>query len=210
MTGFNTFPRQNLGAAKEISTQQSWWLDLPCPSPSLSKIWTMVQREKHGLWPSSLRLEKPFSLGWLLFSTNLMATELLEQAITKMVYLVMVGLRWKMINMGMQGKIKPDNQIWALCIYMDELNVNMAKSLLIVLYLSKPAEGHQFPLGVRMCLVPEIDLVLNEKGCIWSNSEHARIHVIQLNWLALKPGRWTTWFGKWVPPVDAETGYDDT
>jgi len=67
-------------------------------------------------------------MGWLLFLTNIMDTETLQQAITKNLQDIPVGLRWKMISLGIQGQVKLDNQVHALHIYIDEMDVAMAKS----------------------------------------------------------------------------------
>jgi len=53
-------------------------------------------------------------MGWLLFSTIIMDTELLKVVVLAAIYDVLVGLYWKMIHLGTQGKVKPDNQIKAL------------------------------------------------------------------------------------------------
>jgi len=49
-------------------------------------------------------------------------------------------------------------------VYVDELDINMAKPLLTALYASKTAASHIFPLHIQMHLVPELDAVLNTKG----------------------------------------------
>jgi len=56
------------------------------------------REKKYGLWLSSLQSEKPVLMGWLLFSTNMMDTEILKLAILAAIYDVLVGLRWKMIH----------------------------------------------------------------------------------------------------------------
>jgi len=55
-------------------------------------------------------------------------------------------------------------QVKALHIYIDELDVNMAKPLLTAIYASKTNQDHKFPLHICMHLVPELDAVLNTKG----------------------------------------------
>jgi len=60
--------------------------------------------------------------------------------------------------------IPKDQQMKALHVYVDELDINMAKPLLIALYASKTLTVHKFPLHIWMHLVPELDAVLNTKG----------------------------------------------
>jgi len=55
-----------------------------------------------------------------------MDTELLKQAISDAIFGGLVGLHWKMINLGVHGKIKPKDQIKALHLYLDKLDLNMA------------------------------------------------------------------------------------
>jgi len=111
----------------------------------MKKLSPWCKEQKYGLWPYSLQSEKLISLAWLLFSTNLMDTVLLKQAITYPIYGVPIGLWWKMINLGVQGKVKPEDQIKTLYLYMVKLDMIMAKLLLTTLYPSKPADDHQFP-----------------------------------------------------------------
>ncbi len=66
--------------------------------------------------------------------------------------------------MGIQGQVKESDQVHALHLYVDALDVQMAKPLLLALYPSRPSDDHAFPLHIRMRLVPEIDSVLNLKG----------------------------------------------
>jgi len=75
-----------------------------------------------------------------------------------------VELRWKAISIGSQGSIPKEQQVKALHIYVDELDVNVAKPLLTALYASKMGAGHIFPLHICMHLMPELDAILNTKG----------------------------------------------
>jgi len=118
-----------------------------------------------GPWQSCLQSEKPVSMGWLLFLTNIMDTETLQQAITKNLQDIPVGLRWKMISLGIQGQVKLEDQVCALHIYVNEMDAEMAKPLLIEMYPSWPSAMHEFPLHIQQHLVPELDTVLNIKGC---------------------------------------------
>jgi len=105
-----------------------------------------------------------------------MDIDILKEAITMSIDGVPVGLRWKMILLGTQGMVPDDQKIKALHVYTDKLDAPMAKPLLMQLYTSKTAEGHEFPLGIQMCLVLEIDTILNTKGQkMQKNCEHAKM-----------------------------------
>jgi len=47
---------------------------------------------------------------------------------------------------------------------VDELDVSMAKPLIMALCASKMSKDHKFPLHIQMHLVPKMDAVLNTKG----------------------------------------------
>jgi len=122
-------------------------------------------KSKCGLCKSSLQLEKPILLGWLLFSTNTMDIDVLWGKISLCIGSIPVGLHWKMICIGTPGSIPPEQQVKALHLYVDKLDVILAKLCLMEVYTSKPMAMHTFPLvHIQMQLVPEIDTILNTKG----------------------------------------------
>jgi len=88
----------------------------------------------------------------------------LKERILESIQDIPVGLKWKMINMRMQGQMKEEDQVHALHIYIDKLDIKMAKPLLMELYERHPSLDHIFPLHVCMQLVPEINSILNIKG----------------------------------------------
>jgi len=98
-----------------------------------------------------------------------MDIEVLRGEISLRIGSIPVGLRWKMISMGVQGSVPKAQQVKALHLYVDELDVVTAKPRLMEVYMSKPEPGHSFPLHIRMRLVPEMDSILNTKG--QSNAE---------------------------------------
>jgi len=69
-----------------------------------------------------------------------------------------------MISLGTQGKIPKENQVCALHVYINKMDVVAAKPRLMELYEGNARIGHVFPLHIRMQLVPEIDSVLNTQG----------------------------------------------
>jgi len=147
------------------------------------------RKTKFGIWKSTLQSEKPISLGWLLFSTMNMDIEVLRGEISLRISSVPVGLCWKMISIGSQGTIPPKQQVKALHLYIDKLDAAVAKPRLMNLYTSKPTPGHKFPLGIRMWLVPKLDMILNTKG----RANADRLWACQNTWLAEKVTIIKTW-----------------
>jgi len=91
-------------------------------------------------------------------------TEILKREISRFIDDIPVGLRWKMILLGTQGKIPKENQVHMLHIYVGEMDAVAAKPRLMELFEGNARIGHVFPLHIRMQLVPEIDSVLNTQG----------------------------------------------
>jgi len=69
-----------------------------------------------------------------------------------------------MISMGVQGSVPKEQQVKVLHLYINKLDVALAKPRLMEVYTSKLEPGHSFPLHIQMRLVPEIDSILNTKG----------------------------------------------
>jgi len=149
----------------------------------------MVQKNKFGIWKSSLQSEKPVSLGWLLFSASTMDVEVLSGEISLRLASIPVGLWWKMISMGAQGSISKNQQVKALHLYVNKLDATLVKPLLMTLYTNKPAPGHMYPLHIRMWLVPEIDSIVNMKG----HANADRLHACQNTWTSEKLVMIKTW-----------------
>jgi len=146
-------------------TYTSLLIGLSVPLPKLVKnLSAWMRNKRYGLWKAYLQSEQPYSLGWLLFSTQSMDVKLLKDAISDLIENIPIGLRWKMISHGSQGAIPKEQQVKALHVLIDKLDVLMAKPLIMALCTSNPTANHQFPLHIRMRLVPEMDMVLNTKG----------------------------------------------
>jgi len=164
------------------------------PESSIPKIHQeaepVVQREKIGLWQSCLQSGKPVSMGWLLFLTsNMMDTNTLQQVIMENIQDIPMGLHWKMIILGIQGQVKPEDQVHALHIYVDKMDVAMAKPLLMEMYPSRPSLTHKFLLHICLCLVLELDMVLNIKG----HKNVDKLHACQNTWINSKLILIKTW-----------------
>jgi len=138
---------------------------LSIPLPKLIKNLSAWMRNKRfGLGKAYLQLEQPTSLGWLLFSTQMMDIKLLKVAILDQIENIPISLHWKMISHGSQGAILKNQQVKALHILVNELDVPMAKPLILALYTSKPGADHKFLLHIWMHIILEMDTILNTKG----------------------------------------------
>jgi len=91
---------------------------------------------------------------------------MLKISITDTINGIPVGLCWKMISLGIQGPVKLEEQVKVLHVFVNKMDATIAKPCLIKVYASHLVrEDHDFPLKIKMRLVPEMDLVLNRKGC---------------------------------------------
>jgi len=149
----------------------------------------VVRETRFGLWEATIQTESPVSIGWLLFSTNFTNTDILKKEISKFIDDIPVGLRWKMISLGTQGKIPKENQVRALHVYVDEMDTAVAKPRLTALYEGNAGIGHMFPLHIHMRLVPEIDSVFNTQG----RRKIDKLRACQATWTMTKLITLTTW-----------------
>jgi len=69
------------------------------------------RESKFDLWEATIQMDAPVSVGWLLFSTNTINTTILKREISHFIDDISVGLQWKMILFGTQGKIAKENQV---------------------------------------------------------------------------------------------------
>jgi len=115
--------------------------------------------------------------------------ELLKDAISNLIENIPVGLHWKMISHGSQGAIPKEQQVKVLHVLVNELDIPMAKPLIMALYTNNHMVSHQFPLHIHMQLVPKMDVVLNTKG----RQNVNKLHACQNTWLSGKLIQIKTW-----------------
>jgi len=72
---------------------------------------------------------------------------------------------------------------------MDKLDVNAAKPRLLEVYAGNASTDHNFPLHIRMRLVPEIDSVLNTQG----RRKIDKLRACQATWITSKLVTLKTW-----------------
>jgi len=111
-----------------------------------------------------------------------MDIELLKEAILDQLKNIPIGLHWKTISHGSQGAIPKDQQVKALHMLVNELDIQMAKPLIMAFYTSKLDADHKFPLHIWMQIIPEMDAVLNTKG----HQNVDKLCTCQYTWLSGK------------------------
>jgi len=74
-------------------------------------------------------------------------------------------------------------------VLVDELDVPMAKPLILALFTSKPSADHRFPLHIRMHIVLEMEMVLNTKR----QQNVDKLCTCQNTWLSGKLIQIKTW-----------------
>jgi hypothetical protein len=70
-----------------------------------------------------------------------------------------VGCRYQMISLGRQGAIPKDEQVKAIHIECDSAAQFELKAALSKIYAS--AKNEEYPNGIRMCLIPEINSMIS-------------------------------------------------
>ncbi len=176
----------------------------------LSLPLSRIMKEQHawfsetrfGLWEATFQSESPVLVSWLLFSTNATNTDVLKTEISKFIKDIPVRLRWKMISLGMQRTIPKENQVHALHVYVDEMDITAAKPQLTALYEGNASIVHTFPLHIRMRLVPEIDSILNTQGCCKID----KLRACQATWITTKLITLKTWEIKFLDKHNREMG----
>jgi len=154
------------------------------------------------MWEATIQTKSPISVGRLLFSTNSTNTNILKKEMSKFINNVLVGLRWKMISLGTLGKIPKENQVQALHVYVDEMDIDAAKPCLTALYEGNASIGHMFPLHIQMRLVPEIDSVLNTQG----RQKIDKLRACQATWTMMKLIILKTWEIEFLDEQNQEMG----
>jgi len=122
-------------------------------------------------------------------SMNNTNTDILKKEISRFINDIPVSLRWKMVSLGTQGKIAPENIVRALHIYVDEMDGQVAKPRLMTLYAGNASIDHKFPLHICMQLIPEIDSVLKTQG----RHKIDKLNACQATWTMTKLVLPKTW-----------------
>ena len=154
----NFFPR-----IRFLRTGLTWYSGLrilhTVPIPELRKdMLPWLKEEGHGLFIRTLQAENIVDVGWLVYSTWEMETEALSAAISDTIK-IEVGLRWKMISLGIREKIPQEQQVRALHIEVSIENRMAAQKALLAVYGRK--NSGTYPNGIRLRLALPIASAYN-------------------------------------------------
>ena len=106
-----------------------------------------MKQEGHGMFERMLQVAETSEIGWLVYSTWQMETDVLAQAIEDVIN-IPIGLRWKQISMGNRERIRLDQQVKALHIEVASENRTAAQKALLATYGRRNTGA--YPNGIRM------------------------------------------------------------
>jgi hypothetical protein len=121
----------------------------------------VAQTQNFGMYPRSVQAENISGIGWLLYSTKEVDCAALQSAIEKKLgNKFEAGCRYKMISLGRRGPVPKENQVKeAIHIECDSACQFDVKVALSRIYAS--AKNDDYPNGIRMRLVPEINSMVS-------------------------------------------------
>ena len=118
------------------------------PMPELRKdMLPWLKDEGHGLFTRTLQAENLVDVGWFVYSTWEMETDSLAAAISDFIK-IEIGLRWKMISLGIRERIPQEQQVRALHIEVAVENRLAAQRALLAVYGRK--NTGTYPNGIRL------------------------------------------------------------
>jgi len=125
----------------------------------LEQICPWLHATHQGLWPHPIAMaEKTVCLGWLLYSAPEYNREAISQAIYKATG-VTVALRLRKINQGKSWRVPTlATPILALHLEVDSREQRRSRKKIATIYT---IHSKEFPLGIRMRLVPELHTLNN-------------------------------------------------
>jgi hypothetical protein len=124
-----------------------------------------------GLWCQSIQAEVIQTPGFLLYSMRMMDSEymhgLLEKTINEHPYVtdmdmaafVEIGIHWRVILLGVKGKIPEEEMVRALHVECSKEQAPVVKEVLSDVY---SANAKHFPGGIKLRFVPDIYKVLSQ------------------------------------------------
>jgi hypothetical protein len=119
----------------DIQTEMAYWL----------------RSNSHGIYYNMLQAESVVDIGWLLYSLRCMDAGALAEELFDL-YGIEVGLRWKVIDQGVKGKIPTDQRISALHIEARLEKKSATIKALLALY-GRSTEDNTKPNGVKFRFV---------------------------------------------------------
>jgi hypothetical protein len=147
VAGGFVYMRVWLGHNKDTETLKDdlqWWMN----------------NQQFGLYPHSVQAENISAIGWLLYSTRDVNCAFLQSALERRFKRRFeVGCHYRMISLGHRGAIPKDEQVKAIHIECDSAVQFELKAALSKIYAS--ATNEEYPNGIRMRLVPEINSTIS-------------------------------------------------
>jgi hypothetical protein len=153
-TQFITYPGIHIGHNKQLSEireeMQHW-----------------MQDGDHGLFYKMLQVEESAEIGWFLYSTREMDAGALVDEIQDLVG-VKIGLRWKIIDVGVKGKLPESQRVRALNVEVDSKHRWESQRTLLKYFGRNIKKLTDYPNGIRLRFVKNKNDGINniEKGKI--------------------------------------------
>jgi hypothetical protein len=121
----------------------------------------------HGVFYKMLQAESSSEVGWLLYSTRDMDHGALADEMSDILGF-QLGLRWKVIDIGVRGQIPESQKVSALSVEVEQSHRIAYQRKLIAMYGRAVKEVHEYPNGVRLRFVKQKSdcYNINEKGKI--------------------------------------------
>jgi hypothetical protein len=108
----------------------------------------------HGMFYKMLQAESSSEVGWLLYSTRDMDQGALVDEMSDILGFNL-GLRWKVIDIGVRGKIPDSQTVHALSVEVEQSHRQDYQRKLIAMYGRAVKEVHEYPNGVRLRFVKQ-------------------------------------------------------
>jgi hypothetical protein len=109
---------------------------------------------KHGMYYKMLQAEHSSEVGWLLYSTRDMDQGALADEMSDILGFNL-GLRWKVIDLGVRGKIPESQKVLALSVEVEQARRSQYQRKLISMYGRDVKGVHEYPNGVRLRFVKQ-------------------------------------------------------
>jgi hypothetical protein len=121
----------------------------------------------HGIFYKMLQAESSSEVGWLLYSTRDMDHGALADEMSEILGFNL-GLRWKVIDIGVRGRIPDSQKVHALSVEVEQNHRQSYQRKLIAMYGRAVKDVHEYPNGVRLRFVKQKSdcYNTNEKGKI--------------------------------------------
>jgi hypothetical protein len=122
---------------------------------------------EHGMFYKMLQVEDSSEIGWFLYSTKEMDAGALVDEIEDLIG-IQVGLRWKIIDVGVKGKLPENQRIRALNVEVNSRSRWDAQRRMIDYFGKNTKNPKAYPNGIRLRFVKNKKDAINttEKGKI--------------------------------------------